>query len=320
MKKLLSLFLFPFLFYSCSNNSNIKATGNIEAYEESKIGSLVYNHIKKMYIEEGMKVQEDDLIAEINSTSLKIDQAEKTAILLQKQAHLNLLIAGARDEKIAITKDLLYSSKASLDYATTNYQRYMSLFENESATAAKKEEVTMQYQKALADYQALEEQLQEVENFTRPEQIEQGEASVLQAEAALNFVKNQINDCFIKAPINGTITYKPMQKGDIATQGSVLAVVSNLEKVKLTVYIAETDLGKVTLNQNVDVQIDSFPNHFFQGKIIFISPQSEFTPKNIEMQDQRTKLVYPIKILIDNPQGFFKIGMYATAFIKPQKP
>jgi HlyD family secretion protein len=89
--------------------------------------------------------------------------------------------------------------------------------------------------------------------------------------------------------------------------------VSNLETVNLVIYVSEVELGKVKLGQTAEIKVDAFEEKTYTGKIIFISPEAEFTPKNIQTQDERTKLVFGVKIEIPNPQFELKPGMPADA-------
>jgi HlyD family secretion protein len=97
---------------------------------------------------------------------------------------------------------------------------------------------------------------------------------------------------------------------------SSLVKISDLSKVDLVIYVSEEELGLVKQGQKVDVTVDSFKDKVFSGTVVFISPEAEFTPKNIQTKDERTKLVFAVKIKIDNPAFELKPGMPADAEIK----
>ena len=96
---------------------------------------------------------------------------------------------------------------------------------------------------------------------------------------------------------------------------SSLFQVADLSSVELVIYVSETELGRVKLGQEAEIKVDTYPNKSFEGKVIYISPQAEFTPKNIQTQEERTKLVFAVKIKIDNPDFELKDGMPADASI-----
>ncbi len=134
----------------------------------------------------------------------------------------------------------------------------------------------------------------------------------------VDLLKQNIEDCKIYAPSDGFVSKKFIEEGENAVMGGSLLRLSNLETVNLVIYIPETELAKVKLGQEADITIDAFKDKNYKGKIIFISPEAEFTPKNIQTPDERTKLVFAIKIEIPNPQFELKPGLPADAKINFQ--
>jgi HlyD family secretion protein len=127
--------------------------------------------------------------------------------------------------------------------------------------------------------------------------------------------KKQIEDCFIKAPRDGIITNKFVEKGEFVNAGSPVYSISQVDPVNLTIYITGIELGKVKVGNQASIKIDSYPKRVFTGKIIYISPIAEFTPKNIQTKDERVKQVFGVKIEIPNKDGVLKPGMPADAII-----
>jgi HlyD family secretion protein len=115
---------------------------------------------------------------------------------------------------------------------------------------------------------------------------------------------------------DGFITVKSAEAGEVVQPGSTIFNVVDMNDIWLTAYIQETELGRIHLNQNVDIKTDSFPDKIYKGKISFVSQESEFTPKYIQTTEERVKLVYRIKIDIDNPSFELKSGMPADGYIK----
>ncbi len=140
-------------------------------------------------------------------------------------------------------------------------------------------------------------------------------AQVTLAQASYNLAEFNLKRATITAPLAGTVVDRPYQVGEFAAQGAVLFTVADLMKVKLVVYVPEDKLGKVALDQSVDVATDSFPGTKFAGKITKISNVAEFTPANIQTKEQRVNLVYAVTISLDNPDGKLKSGMPADATI-----
>ena len=132
----------------------------------------------------------------------------------------------------------------------------------------------------------------------------------------MNIIKKQIRDSYITAPASGTITHKPIEEGELIGVGSVIVKIARLKKMELRIYISETELGKVKLGGNADVVIDTYPDKTYTGKVVYVSPTAEFTPRNVQTKDERTKLVFGVKLEVDNPNGELKSGMPADAYLK----
>ncbi len=142
-------------------------------------------------------------------------------------------------------------------------------------------------------------------------QAAQSEAEV--AKSALELVKIQLGDTSIKSPITGTVMVKALEPGELAAIGTPVYTLANLDKVNLVVYLPEDQVGLVKLGQEVAVNVDSYPNVNFSGKVTHISDNAEFTPKSIQTKEERVTQVFGVKIEIPNLDGKLKPGMPADA-------
>ena len=152
-------------------------------------------------------------------------------------------------------------------------------------------------------------------NATRQEK-DNADTRLAQAQAALVLVQKALDNTYVVSPLGGTVTSKAVEVGDLATPGAVIVSVSKLDTVKLTIYVSETELPNVKLGSVADVRIDAAPKRVFPGRVTFISPTAEFTPKNIQTREDRVKLVFGVRIEIPNPDGMLKPGLPADATIK----
>jgi HlyD family secretion protein len=151
------------------------------------------------------------------------------------------------------------------------------------------------------------------EKMVSPQQFEAAASAFEVASAALDTAKVQYENTVIKSPISGKVLVKAIEKGELATVGSSIVTLADLSEVNLTVYLAEKDIGKIMLGEEVLVSVDSFPDEKFKGKVVFISEKAEFTPKAIQTKDERITQVFGIKIKIPNPEMKLKPGMPADA-------
>ncbi len=131
----------------------------------------------------------------------------------------------------------------------------------------------------------------------------------------LNQIKAQAENAFLYSPIDGVVLQKNAEAGEIASPGMSLLTIGNLSKPWLKIYIPEYKTGKVKLGASARVMIDTFPGKEMQGTVTYISSTAEFTPKNVQTKEDRVRLVYAVKIALDNKNGMFKPGMPADAVI-----
>lgn len=142
------------------------------------------------------------------------------------------------------------------------------------------------------------------------------ENQVKQAEAALNVLQVQAGKMTLKSPVNGIVTRRAVSVGEIAAPNATLLSVANLDSVKLTIYVPETEIGKVKPGDEFNVKVDSFPDKVYKGKVIFINTQAEFTPRNVQTKAERVNTVFAVKLQIANPNLELKPGMPADALLK----
>lgn len=135
-------------------------------------------------------------------------------------------------------------------------------------------------------------------------------------EASLESKKESIKNFYIISPSDGYISEKFIKEGETVIPGAPLVEVIDPSKLYLNIYIPEDVLPIISLNQDIKIKIDAFPEKHFNGKVVFISGEAEFTPKNIQTKEDRTLLVYRVKIKIENPEGLIKPGIYGDAYIK----
>lgn len=319
MKFILKIFALtlPVFLLACGNNKDknqISASGTIESVNVT-VSSKAAGQIKRLLFDEGDRVKKGDMLVEIDHDLLDIQIRQADANVDFANAQLRLLQSGSRQEDIRQTEDLLKQSKINLDQSKTDKDRMESLYTSNSVTKKQLEDAQTKYNLNLSQYNAAKENLQKIRNLARPQEIDQSKANLRKNVAALELLKQNLEDCKVLAPVDGIISKKYVESGEMVNQNSSLLKLSNLETVNLMIYVNEEELGKVKLGQKADISVDTYKDKVYNGKIIFISPEAEFTPKNIQTQDERTKLVFGVKIEIPNPQFELKPGMPADAKI-----
>jgi HlyD family secretion protein len=287
----------------CGGNTDgvIEASGTIEG-TEINVAAEVGGRVLRVPLTEGARVAAGDTLVQINDEEYRLQIKQADANLASLDAAYRLALGGSRKE------DLL-QAEATYTAAEADHQRMKDLLA--TATITQK-----QYDDVHARFVAAEQTYAKAKAGLRPEEISGARARREGAAAQVELLQKRIRDCTILAPAPGILTLRAVEPGELVGLGSNVARLTFLDKVKLTIYVNETELGHVSLGQPADVFIDTFgKSRTFAGIVVYISPSAEFTPKNVQTKEERTKLVFAVKIEVDNPDGALKPGLPADAVL-----
>lgn len=320
MNKLITLpgLFITMLLTSCSTNDrleSIEASGTIES-TNVVVSSKTTGSTHTLYFLEGEKVQAGDTVLIIDHEQLDLQLLQAIASRDAAQAHLNLMIKGAREEDIIQAEQNLNQAKVNFETAERDKIRMQNLFDSRSITQKQYEDTMARYELMSAQYKAARENYKKVKKIFRPEEIEQAKANLDKTRAGVELLKKNIRDSYVTSPINGFLVKIFVEPGESVTPMSSLFKVTDLDVVELVIYVSTEELAYVKLGQEANVTIDAFKDKVYKGKVIYISPEAEFTPKNIQTKDERTKLVFAVKIKIPNKNYDLKPGMPADAIIQ----
>ncbi len=173
------------------------------------------------------------------------------------------------------------------------------------------------YQQAEAAVQLAQANLTAVQAGPTQEDIAIAQAQVSEAEAGLAAVQVQLDKLTLTAPRAGLIRHRAVNPGELAAPGTTLLELSDIETVEVTVYIPETQIGLVKVGQLARIFVDAYPDQVFEGRVTFIAAEAEFTPRNVQTQEERVNLVFAVKITSNNPLHRLKPGMPADVEIVP---
>lgn len=172
-----------------------------------------------------------------------------------------------------------------------------------------------QHEAAVAQLEAAQAQLEQANNGATREQLLQARARVQQAKGALDLARVQQEQSVIKASVDGVVTEHVAQVGEVVNPGSTVARLVPLDQVYLTLYVPTSELGRVKINQRVEVKTDTYKGKVYPGSVEWLSDTPEFTPRNVQTPDERVKLVFQVKVKVDNGGRDLKPGMPADATI-----
>jgi len=278
------------------------------------------------------------------STRDEISQAE--AAVQAAQARLQQLLAGSRPQEIQAAKAGVDQAESDLVKRKADRERAEKLFKSNFIAAQDLDAAINAHDVAAANLKKARETYALVVEGPRKEEIDAARAQYEQAQAALQLARahrlqlevlrkdlltaqaqvkeastaiavidTQIGYTQLLAPLSGVVLVKNAEAGEYVVPGGAVVSLGDLERPWLKAFINENDLGRVKLGQKVSVTTDSYPGKIYPGKITFISSEAEFTPKNVQTAKERVKLVYRIKVALENPHGELKPGMPADGRI-----
>lgn len=292
-------------------NGTIRASGHIEA-TEVRLAAKVGGRLLEAPLEEGDPITAGGLVARFETLDTEHRLAQARANVEAADAQLRLLLAGSRAEDLRRAEDQMAQAQAELDAARRDFERLSGLADRGSATEKSRDDAATRQEVAERAVAAARAQLDKLVAGPRRQEIEAARAQRASAEAMVAAVEQQITDATVLAPTDGVVTTRVAEPGEILPPGATIAVLTDLARPWLTVWIDEPSLSHIALGQGVNVSIDG-SDRIFEGTVTFISPVAEFTPKNVQTPDERAKLVFRVKVRLANPEGIFKPGMPADA-------
>ncbi len=286
------------------------SSGHIEA-TEVRVASKVPGRVSMVNAEEGTRIELGAVVAEVDTTDLHLGRLVAEADRGQAMAELNLRRAGSRREDVAEARATLAQTQAELEGAERDLTRMKRLFESGSGTEKQRDDATTRRDLAAGKRDAAQDRLERAQNGSRREEIDAAEARVQSAEARVSQLRQQLADARVTAPLSGRVTERLIEPGEMVGVGTPLFVVTEMAAPWLTIYVDEPQLARIHLGQSVEVVSDSGQTR--SGKISFISSDAEFTPRNVQTRDERVKLVFKVKVALENADELWKPGMPAEA-------
>ncbi len=301
-----------------------RATGYIEA-TDVRVAPEVGGRITDLKIAEGDRVHEGDVIAHLDTSDTEIAMQRATADRQQAEAQLKLLLAGSRPEDIRQAGAQLQSAQAEvnaaqaeLDSASRDVQRFESLLRVNAGSVKQRDDAVMRRDVAAARLGAAQERaraasegLGRVKAGARPQEIDAARAHVAAADAQLASLRKNLADAILKSPVGGIVTSKLADEGELVAPRTPIAVITDLDHAWANVYVDEQEVPRLKIGAQAGLITDA--GQRLNGTITFISPKAEFTPRNVQTAEERSKLVYRVKVSADNSNGVLKPGMPVEA-------
>jgi multidrug resistance efflux pump len=212
------------------------------------------------------------------------------------------------------------TAEAGLEGARTALQDLLALRSNPQDLDAQVDAAETEYRAARAAVEQARAQVAAVRAGATDEEIDAMEAQVEVARAARDKLVEEADKLTITAPVGGLVLTLSIHRGELAAPGATLLTLGDLDEVTLTVFVPTDQLGRVNIGQVVEVQVDSYPGRVFEGRVVAIADEAEFTPRNVQTKDERVSMVFAVDVLIPNPDHELKPGVPADATILTKEP
>jgi HlyD family secretion protein len=300
----------------CSKKSSdaLEASGLIETTDVN-IGSKVAGTLLALRVREGDAVKVGDTLAVIDVVDLQLQAAQLRAGVDLAKAQYDALRNGARIEDLSQAEEAALQAKANRDNASDDFKRFEELHRQGSISQKQFDDAKTRYDVAVRQFNVAEWNYKKIKRGSRSEDLAAAKARWAQAQAQLAAAEKKIADGVLLAPMSGVVTKCAVEEGEFVNMATSILTISKLDWVKLKIYVAENELGKVKLGQSATLKIDTYADRTYIGKVTYISPVAEFTPKNVQTKDDRVKLVFKVQLTAPNPNGDLKAGLTADAVL-----
>ncbi|SEK70057.1 HlyD family secretion protein [Kosakonia sacchari] len=299
------------MWYQSRQERALTLYGNVDI-RTVNLSFRVGGRLASLNVDEGDAIQAGQTLGEIDKAPYQNALLQAQANVTTAQAKYDLATAGYRDEEIAQAVAAVNQAQAAYDYAQNYYQRQQGLWKSRVISANDLENARSTRDQAQATLKSAQDKLSQYRTGNRPQEIEQAKAGLEQAQAALAQAQLDLHDTTLVAPSAGTILTRAVEPGSMLSAGSTVFTLSLTRPVWVRAYVDEINLQQAQPGQDVLLYTDGRPNKPYHGKIGFVSPTAEFTPKTVQTPDLRTDLVYRLRIIVTDADNSLRQGMPVT--------
>jgi HlyD family secretion protein len=307
-------------------------SGTIQG-REIIITSQVSGQVKEIIKNEGEQVNENDLILQVEDTDYQQNYLKAEAALKIAQAKLAEGTKGSTHAELQKALAQINQAEAGTaalilkkDQLAQDYLKFEQLYQSGGISQKDLEKLALeinildeQINASKKQEESAYWQLKIMESGARDEIIQSLEAQLQAAKSDLLLAENKIQHTKITSPIQGRISGMFLDKGENLNIGTPVLSIIDPQDLWVRVYIPEDEIGKIFINQEAQLTVNTFPDEIFTGKVTQISDQAQFTPKNVQTKDQRTSTVFPVKIQISGGFDQLKPGITADVKMLPQE-
>jgi HlyD family secretion protein len=266
-------------------------------------------------VQEGDLVKQGQLLARLDTSRLEPQVAQAEAQTAAQRQAVEKLHHGSRPEEIAQARANVGSAQADAANARMKFERFQALAEKNAVSRQDRDDAKAALDVAAARLEVSEKALELAVLGPREEDVLQAEAQLRGLQAQLEFLKQQLKDAELVAPVDGVIRTRLMEPGELASPQKPVVSLAITDPKWVRAYVSEPDLARVRDGMQAAIVVDSFPDRRFDGWVGFISPVAEFTPKSVQTEELRTSLVYEVRVFVKDPSNELRLGMPASVHL-----
>jgi HlyD family secretion protein len=294
------------------DDGTLRVSGNIEV-DDVEVSFRMPGRVVTRPAAEGMPIAVGAVVATLDTDELQHEIALREADVAAARAQLAELESGSRRQDLAQAQAAVRGAAAEAERWTAEVARQRELYGKNVISKRELEVAEASAETSRERVVQARQTLALLEEGPRRETIAAARARVRQASEAVAALRTRLVDATLLSPMSGVVIAEHIEPGEHVAAGTPVVTIGDLDRVWMRAYVDETDLGRVKLGQRVTVSTDTFPGKAYPGVITYISDQAEFTPKSVQTEKERVKLVYRLKIDVPNPTHELKPGMPADA-------
>jgi HlyD family secretion protein len=310
--------------------NEVRVSGHVEA-TDVRLAPEVGGRIVELPVKEGDRVEPNALIVRLDAREYELAIDRARADQQMAEAQLRLLQAGSRTEDIRqaeaqaqTARDDVAAARAELASAEQDLQRFDALLQANAGSRKQRDDAATRRDVARERLQAAESRVRAADQGTarlragaRPQEIDAARARVNAAVAQVSTVQETLDDTTLRSPIAGVVTVKLSEVGEVVAPRTPVVVITDLANAWADVFVPEPVVPRLRLGQAATIYTDAGGNGI-GGIVSYISPKAEFTPRNVQTAEERSKLVYRVRVSVDNREGVLKQGMPVEAVLPLQ--
>ncbi len=294
--------------------SELRVYGNIDI-RKADLAFSEQERIAQVLVEEGDRVTAGQVLARLQTNRLEAQIREIQAQIAAQQEVVKRLEAGTRPQEIEQVRAEVAAAKATVRNSMLNFERI-----SKTSGAGATSQQALDNARALLDVDQAQLKVKEKAlnlalEGPRKEDIAAAKNTLEALKASLSLLKIRLADMTLISPAPGIIQNRILEPGEMASPTRPVVTLALTDPKWVRAYVPEPDLGRINLGMKAKILSDSFPDQSFEGWIGFISPVAEFTPKTVETEDLRTKLVYEVRVFVHDSKDLLRLGMPVTVIV-----